>query len=194
MAGISPDQLRGNAHSTARFTHATLDDIARAELLSDFLDVDSLALIGKGRVACDHRKGAPAGEHRDDVLGDAVGKELLLQIAAEVDERQDCDGATIVEPRQAHRRYDAPISERRRLLRNLIVELKDADRLGDIFEAMPAEILEIEPHLTRDAIADDLRDVDAAWFGQRLEPRGNINAVAKDIATLSDDVVEIDPD
>jgi len=41
---------------------------------------------------------------------------------------------------------------------------------------------------------DCFRDIDAARLGKRLEPRRNIDAVAENVATLDDDVVEIDPD
>jgi hypothetical protein len=37
-------------------------------------------------------------------------------------------------------------------------------------------------------------EIDGARFGERLALRRNIDAVAENIATLDDDVVEIDPD
>src|SRR5262249_45815051 len=40
---------------------------------------------------------------------------------------------------------------------------------------------------------DYFRDVDAAGLGERLEPRGDIDAIAEDIALLDDDVVKVHP-
>jgi hypothetical protein len=40
-------------------------------------------------------------------------------------------------------------------------------------------------------IVDDPRHVDAARFGKRLEPCGDVDAVAKDIAALEDDIAEM---
>ena len=44
------------------------------------------------------------------------------------------------------------------------------------------------------SIVDGLRHIDAARFGQRLDPRRDVDAVAKDVAFLDDDVAEIDSD
>src|SRR5215472_11395152 len=104
MAGVGLDQLSGDAYPTTRFAHAALEHIADAQVLPDLFDVDGLTLIGEGRVAGDYRKGAPAGEHRNDVLGDAVGEKLLLGVAAEIGKRQDRDRAPIVECRGADRK------------------------------------------------------------------------------------------
>ncbi len=45
-----------------------------------------------------------------------------------------------------------------------------------------------------DMIVHRARDADAAWRGQRFEPRGDVDAVAKDVVVLDNDVAEIDPD
>ena len=94
--GVGADQLRRDPYPTARLAHAALDDVAHAQLLADFLDVDGLSLVGEGRIAGDHREGAPAGEHRNDVLGDTVGEELLFRITAEIQEWQHRDRTAIV--------------------------------------------------------------------------------------------------
>jgi len=107
MAGVCLDQLGGDANSTARFAHAAFEDVAYAQLLPDLFDVDGLALVGESRVAGDYWKGAPAGEHQNDVLGDAVGEKLLLGIAAKIGKRQHCDGPPVVETRRARRQPGA---------------------------------------------------------------------------------------
>ena len=109
MISVGADQLRRDPHPAARLAHAALENIAHAQLLTDFLDVDCLPFVGEGRVAGDHRECAPAGEHRDDVLGDAIGEELLLRITAEVGEWQNRDGPLIVKARRALR-GDRPAS------------------------------------------------------------------------------------
>jgi hypothetical protein len=105
MVGVGPDQLGGNPHPTARFAHAAFDDVAHAQFLADLFYIDCLALVVERRVAGDDREGAPAGQHRDDVLGDSIGEEFLLRVAAEIGERQHRDGAAVVEARGA--RHDS---------------------------------------------------------------------------------------
>jgi len=63
MAGVSADQLRRDAYPVAGFANAALDDVDRAKLLSDLLDVDGLVLERERRISADHRECAPAGEH-----------------------------------------------------------------------------------------------------------------------------------
>src|ERR1700726_94703 len=95
MAGIGPDQLRGDAQATARFAHAAFEYITHAQFLADLFDVDWFALVINGRCARDDREGAPASEQCDDVLGDAVSEEFLLRVAAEIGEWQYRDRAAI---------------------------------------------------------------------------------------------------
>src|SRR3984893_13021599 len=161
MVRVGLDQLHGDAHPTARFAHAAFEDIAHAQFLANLLDVDGLALVGEGRVAGDHREGAPAGEHRNDVLGDAVGEKLLLRITAEIFEGQDRYGAAIIEPGRGRRRERRRRSARA-LLHDLTAEPEDADRLGDVFEVMRPEVLEVQLYPAGDAVTDEFRDVDAA--------------------------------
>ena len=182
-----------DADPATRFAHAAFEHIAHAQFLADFLDVDGLALVGKGRIAGDHREGAPAGEHRDDVLGDAVGEKLLLGIAAEIGERQYRDGTPIIEIRRARREYGGG-DKLFRQLGHLAGHPVDPDGSRNVLEALGAEILEIEIDLVGDLLVDDFRYIDTAGLGQRLDPRRNVDAVAEDVAFLGDDVAEIDPD
>src|ERR1700730_16351569 len=175
MPRVSPDQLCRDPYPTTRFAHAAFEDVAHAQLHADLLDVDSLSFVGEGRMAGDHWKGSPAGEHRDNVLGDAVGKIFLLRIAAEVDKRQDRDGAPVVEPRRA-RDGCAGATDLGLLSGHLI----NANRSCDVFEVLRTQVDEVEISLAGDLIVDILGNVDAAWLGERLEPRRDIDAIAED--------------
>jgi hypothetical protein len=69
------------------------------------------------------------------------------------------------------------------------------DRLDDVLELGSAEIadLEIEPPLHLPVGL--LRQTDRAWLGDALQPRGDIDAVAHQVAvTLLDDVANVDAD
>ena len=69
-----------------------------------------------------------------------------------------------------------------------------ANRLGDILDAMVAERAVIEIELVPDLVVHGLRDADGAGLGERLEPGGDVDAVAKDVVAVDDDVAEIDAD
>jgi len=57
-----------------------------------------------------------------------------------------------------------------------------------VFECLRAEVDKIEIYLAGDLIADVFGDVNAAWLSQGLEPRRDVDAIAKDIARLDDDL------
>ena len=72
---------------------------------------------------------------------------------------------------------------------------KDADRPGDVLDALLAEILEcdvVQP--VADLIAHRARDADAAGLGEHFEARRDVDAVAEDVVVLDDHVAEIDAD
>src|SRR6476646_5656396 len=48
------DELAGNADAVARLAHTTFQHVAHAEVTTDLLHIDRLALVGEGRVACDY--------------------------------------------------------------------------------------------------------------------------------------------
>jgi hypothetical protein len=68
------------------------------------------------------------------------------------------------------------------------------DRPGDVLHPLIAHVLEREAQLVLDVVAHGARNADAAGFGQRLEPRRDVDAIAVDIVAVDDDVAEIDPD
>ena len=60
----------------------------------------------------------------------------------------------------------------------------DLDRLGDVLDPVPAGRLEAEGELVLDLVVHVAREQDPARLGQRLEPRGDVDAVAEDVAAL----------
>ena len=94
-AGCDVIELCSDTHAIATFAHAALDHITDAEFLGDLLHVDGLALVCERGVACDHEEPAQFGQRGDDVLADAVGKILVLRVAAHVDEGEHGDGWTV---------------------------------------------------------------------------------------------------
>ena len=56
---------------------------------------------------------------------------------------------------------------------------------------MIAEIFERDVELVAHLVAHDAADADAAGFGHRLEPRGNIDAVPVDVAVVDYDIADI---
>ena len=70
----------------------------------------------------------------------------------------------------------------------------NSDRPVDILDSDVAGVLEANVNSIADAFVDDRGNANATGFGQRLETRGNVNAVAVDVVALDDYVAEIDPD
>jgi hypothetical protein len=59
---------------------------------------------------------------------------------------------------------------------------------------MAAERAVFEIELVPDLVVDGLRDANGSGLGQRLEPGGDVDAVAKNVVTVDDHVAEIDTD
>ncbi len=57
-----------------------------------------------------------------------------------------------------------------------------------------AHIFETEAELVAHLIMDDARNHDSAGFGERLQPRCHVDAVAKDVVTVDDNIADIDAD
>jgi hypothetical protein len=67
-------------------------------------------------------------------------------------------------------------------------------RLWNILEIHVAERLERQRQLVAYLVVDAAGDADAAGLRRRLQPRGEVDAVAEQILALQHDVAEIDPD
>ena len=59
---------------------------------------------------------------------------------------------------------------------------------------MAAERAVIEIELVPDLVVDGLRNADGAGLGERLEPGGDVDAIAEDVVAVDDHVAEIDAD
>src|SRR6516165_357727 len=68
------------------------------------------------------------------------------------------------------------------------------DRPADVLELLLADVLEGEVELARDILMNASRHADAARLGQAFEPGRDVDAIAKDVAVLDDDVADVDAD
>ena len=139
----------------------------------------------------DDKRAPDAREIGGQVLGHAIDKVVLRRIAAEIGERQHDDGET----RRAGLFRRETAGRGVRLSRIADVQRIDPDRFGDVLELGRAEVPdgEIEPPL--DLPIGVLGQADPAGRGDPLQSRGDIDAVAHQIAvSLLDDVAEMNAD
>ena len=73
-------------------------------------------------------------------------------------------------------------------------DLKRAQRARHVLQPLAAAIDERNRQLGADLVAHRGRNVDAARLGERLQPGGDIDAVAQQIVALDDDIAEVDTD
>src|ERR1700730_13512517 len=66
--------------------------------------------------------------------------------------------------------------------------------LRDVFDILFPEVVETVGEPVADMIAHRARDAEPSRLRQCLQPRGDVDAVAVNVAAVSDDVAEIDPD
>jgi len=71
---------------------------------------------------------------------------------------------------------------------------ENADWPREILQRLLTEILEGEVEAARGVFLNARRDADTAGLGKAFEPRGDINAIAKYVAVLDDDVALVDAD
>ena len=96
--GRGVDQLGRDSNPLARALNAAFEHIAHAELSPDLLRADPLSLIGKGRIARDHKTCSNPRQIGGQVFGDRVGEIFLSPIVAAIgkgehDDRQARGGA-----------------------------------------------------------------------------------------------------
>src|SRR5262245_6749104 len=94
-AGCDIDELSGDAYALTFLPYAALDDIADPEFFADLFQMDGLALVSEGRVACDYEEPAQFRQRGYDVFADAVGEIFLFRLAAHVEERQHRNGRPV---------------------------------------------------------------------------------------------------
>ena len=76
--GACINQLRRYAHVLIGALYAALDDVANIEILSHLPDVRGLVLVGEGGIASHDHKVGKLGQPRDQLLGNSIGKVLLI--------------------------------------------------------------------------------------------------------------------
>jgi hypothetical protein len=185
QAGLGLDQLRGDADPLAQLAHRPSEHIAHAQLVADPLHIDSLALVGEARIAGDHEEPSDAGQTGDDVLDHAVGEIFLLGVGAHVLERQHCDRWPVGYRRRCRcSRCGGPAGP----------HAINTHRAGDVFDLLFAQILERDVKLIADLVAHYPAYVDPAGLGQSFEARGDVDAVAVNVALVDHNIAEIDAD
>ena len=70
--------------------------------------------------------------------------------------------------------------------------LPDPDRAVDILDTYVAAIRETNVDPIADALVDDRGDADPTGLGERLQARGDIDAIAVDVVVFNDDIAKID--
>ena len=94
-ASLRVNQLSGDANALSGTSNATFNYVAHAEFFADLLNINWLSFLREGRVSSYDEQAFEMGQFRNDVLHDAVGKILLLRVAAHVLEGQDGDGGLV---------------------------------------------------------------------------------------------------
>src|SRR5262245_6677833 len=88
-AGAAVYQLCGYPQPLAGTPQAALKHVADAEILGHLPDVNSTYFVDERRISGDHCETGEAAKRSDDVINHAIGKVVLLRIAAEIGEGQD---------------------------------------------------------------------------------------------------------
>ena len=120
---------------------------------------------------------------------DAVGEVLLLRVARHVGERQNGD----------RRRLDVglrigdlgPLGGGSHVAG---VPLPDLYRTVDVLDTYVAAIVETNVDPIPEALVDDRGGADPTRLGERLQARGNVDAIALDVVVLNNDIAKIDTD
>ena len=94
-------------------------------------------------------------------------------------------------PRRLRRSEGRAVRQRQDVFRRQPV---DADGARDVLHRLLAEIGEGQRQLVPDLLVGRARDADAAGLAQRLQPGGDVDAVAENVVAVDDDVADIDAD
>src|SRR5438876_2945206 len=186
LAAGRVDELTADANATTGRAQAALLHVVQPELAGDLLRIDPLALVAEGGVAGDHGEPPRPRQLGDQVLRDAVEKELRLGVAAEILKRQYRDG------RLFRRRGGSLAGCARPRCFPVQYNAEGADRARDVGNLMLAQIGKGDRQLIAHLVAHRAADVDAARFGKALQPRGNRDAVAIDGFAVAQHIADID--
>src|SRR6516165_8993255 len=184
------DQLRGDPHAVPDLAQAAFKHIAYAELAADLLQINRAAFISKGRVAGDDVEPSEPRQPGDDVLDDTVDEILLLGIAAHIGERHHRNRWPVIKTK----RILGPGVRRFRTWLGSLLDAVDAHRPRDVLDTVLTEIGKPDRQLFADLLAHRVADADLAGGGKRLDPRRDVDAIAKHVAFVDHDVAEVDAD
>lgn len=84
-----------DAHLCACLLNTAFQYVPYAKFLPNLFDIHGLSLIGEDRIAGDDKQLSEFGKSRNEVVGDAVAKIRLLEIATQVLKRQHGDGSPL---------------------------------------------------------------------------------------------------
>ena len=84
VAGFGFDELCADADAIARLPHAAFEHVAHTKLAPDLLHIDRLSFKSELRAARDNEQRGIARQRGDDVVGNAIGEELLLGVGAHI--------------------------------------------------------------------------------------------------------------
>ena len=191
VAGRPVDELGVDPHPAGAALDAALENIADVELAPDLPRLDRLALVGEGGVARDDDGVGEPREVGRQALDDAIDEQLVLLAAAEAGEGKHDDRAAR-RPGTLRRRFERGGP---RFRRNADLERIDPQRFGDVLERLDAEVGDGELDPPAHLPIGVLRKRDRPGLGDAFEPRGDVHAVAHQIAVgLLDHVAEVDAD
>jgi hypothetical protein len=91
-SGACINQLSSYTHVLIGALYAALDDVANIEILSYLADVRWLVLVGQGGIASHDDKVGKFGQPRDQLLGNSIGKVLLVVSGTHIAKGQNSDG------------------------------------------------------------------------------------------------------
>ena len=111
-AKLAIDQLCGNPYSVASFADAAFDHVADPQFLGDRLHLHRPSLVGKTGISSDHEQLGQLRKGGNNVLGNSVGKVLLLRVATHVFERQHGDRWLVGLCQTS--RFGSPVDDRRK--------------------------------------------------------------------------------
>src|SRR5258708_5962500 len=187
------DQLPRDADFPRRLPHRPLEDRGDAEAAPDFLDIDRSALEGEARIASDHEQPFEPRKRGDDLLNHSVRKILLLGIARHVLERQNGDRRSVGE-RQSLRALDRRLYRRCRRTARIHPQPPRSHRFNNILQVLRTHIVKDDIDLPADLTLCVVRDANATRLRNPFKASGDVDAVAKDIVVIDDDVADVDAD
>ena len=190
-AGDAVDELCRYPEPVGRFPYTALEYIADAELPSRTPHIHGAAFVDEGGIAGDDRERFEPAEGGDDVLNDAVGEIVLLGIAAHVLERQDSERRFVGQRQLRRWRFNRGCLG----FRFAGLHLVGAHWPRDVLEGLLPEIDKLFFDFVAHLPIGVLRYANPANLANAFEPRGDVDAVAHQIAVaLLDHIAQMNAD